>query len=846
MIDRRRVMEWMSAVAVIFLVAGSTPPALTAAQATTDNEAMTGTFTVTPRSAPANDADVSAPLTEEQARLVAAGLDRSGLETPPLPPGPAPRTSASLPPETTPPDVEDEPDAPRAPNDFATFRASTVAPGGIRSSTLEPSIATRGNAVFYVANWFAARSTNGTNFTHVNPFTRFPIPQGSPGFCCDQIAIRDPSRDLTFWLLQYLTDPNGNNVQRIAFARGANGYANDTWDWYDISAQFVGLPTNNWLDYPAMAVSANYLYITTNIFSGNTYTGSVMLRASLDQINAGGQVTFRYNRKDATGSTLTPAQVVDSSTMYIAAHHNSTTLRVYTWPESQLNASPTDVPHENFLQGTYTCLGPDGTNMCGRSSSRIRGGWLVGNELGFIWDAAQGQSGGFGNTNFPKPFIQGVTMNAATKAVTGQPLIWNNSFAYQYGHVSPNARGHVALTSTFNSATTHPSTLVSIRDDIEGSFFGTRRTMRFGTNGPGANRWGDYTTIRPANGNGYTWSVATFTLQGPCASGGQHCATVEPAFYWIGRERDTPFVSANVGRAPFDVDRNGTTEPAIRRPSGGQSLWYAPSAGFTVPFPDQPSDIPVPADYDGDGKTDIAFFRPSTGLWFGQRSANGQLQPWMILGQNGDVPVPCDYNGDGRADPAVFRPGNGLWFGLNASGSQAVLNSSATFGSFGQPGDVAVPADYDGDGTCDPAIFRPTQGLWFGLRANGSAVVLNSTTTTGPFGQFGDIAVPADYDGDGRADIAYFRPTNGQWFGLRATAGGGVALGPVFFGANGHFPVVGYYDGDVRADIATYNPSNGLLTALPTGGGPNITRNFGVVAGDAPVAKRPTPPGYPY
>ena len=47
---------------------------------------------------------------------------------------------------------------------------------------------------------------------------------------------------------------------------------------------------------------------------------------------------------------------------------------------------------------------------------------------------------------------------------------------------------------------------------------------------------------------------------------------------------------------------------------------------------------------------DIAVFRPSTATWFVQ----GQFT--VAFGQSGDVPVPGDYNGDGVTDPAVYRP----------------------------------------------------------------------------------------------------------------------------------------------------------------------------------------------
>jgi uncharacterized membrane protein len=48
-------------------------------------------------------------------------------------------------------------------------------------------------------------------------------------------------------------------------------------------------------------------------------------------------------------------------------------------------------------------------------------------------------------------------------------------------------------------------------------------------------------------------------------------------------------------------------------------------------------------------------FRPSTGVWFLQRSTAGFVG--LSFGQAGDVPVPADYDGDGKTDMAVIRAG---------------------------------------------------------------------------------------------------------------------------------------------------------------------------------------------
>ncbi|MEO6954319.1 MAG: M12 family metallo-peptidase [Polyangia bacterium] len=263
-------------------------------------------------------------------------------------------------------------------------------------------------------------------------------------------------------------------------------------------------------------------------------------------------------------------------------------------------------------------------------------------------------------------------------------------------------------------------------------------------------------------------------------------SSAPPAVYqeqW-GANGDRPLAANLLG--------GGTDELTVFRASDG--IWYTHElgdvAGARYSSWGYASDVTVTADFEGAGYDQLGQFRD--GIWYVFDLVSGQTSA-RNWGQAGDIPVAGNFRGAG-ADLAVYRPTDGKLY-VTSYASQGVVQIAVGYGavehvfagsflgdgkdevalygagqwtivdvasgnvraaSWGQNGDSAVPGRYFSGSKMALGVFRGDGNLY--------ALELDGASTTLTFGASTDIPLAGDFLGEGKDQLAMWRPSTGTWF----------------------------------------------------------------------------------
>jgi Tol biopolymer transport system component len=211
----------------------------------------------------------------------------------------------------------------------------------------------------------------------------------------------------------------------------------------------------------------------------------------------------------------------------------------------------------------------------------------------------------------------------------------------------------------------------------------------------------------------------------------------------------------------------------------------------------------------------MAVYRPTLGKWL--LSLANESSPLSLIvalgGQPGDLPVTGNWDGDTRTDIGVFRNGT-FHLGVLKPGIHGTFVEELAPIPFGQPGDLPLAGDWDGDGKDDVGVFRPGVIGKFILRQPARiSAPFNTTIITAitfNFGTAGDLPVTGDWDGDGDETPGVYRQGDPGAF-LLTNSFTSVIDFNFSFGSFDVLPLSGDWLGAGRDGVGVFLPGSQLM-----------------------------------
>src|SRR6266571_1893146 len=219
---------------------------------------------------------------------------------------------------------------------------NTNATGPDGSTLAEPAAANNGRLVFAAGNFDHAEISTDAGLT----WTNVPLPGGPPDapiLCCDQDVVIDDARRVVFHSYLYINSNASNGVVRIDVRRSIAGPGQPACSFLIDPA---GANNNILPDFPHLGLTKNFLWLATNEI-GSTLPGGQrarMYRFNMDQMAdcvATTVSTFDWPSTTEGQRVWRPVEGANAKdTMYWMHLANTTTARIFSWPEAAASPPP--------------------------------------------------------------------------------------------------------------------------------------------------------------------------------------------------------------------------------------------------------------------------------------------------------------------------------------------------------------------------------------------------------------------------------------------------------------------------------------------------------------------------